>query len=88
MAAPGINGGSQSRQQLFGSKRRAVFCGRVEGGFLEEAISSVRRIFPRYGMPLNRPPSPQLSTEGLLQVFPVHQTVLGEALTFLEGSSY
>lgn len=65
-----------------------MFCGRVEGGFLEEGISSVCKICPRYDMPLNRPPSPQLSTEGLLQVFPVHQTVLGEALTFLESSSY
>lgn len=65
-----------------------MFCGAVEGGFLEEGISSVRKLVPRYDLPLNRPPSPQLSTEGLLQVFPVRQTVLGEALTFLEGSSY
>lgn len=46
------------------------------GRILEERIWQVPAKAPRWDLPLNRPPGHQLSTEGLLQVFPGHHQTL------------
>lgn len=52
----GLCFGTEGRGRLFGGKYLAGVC----------------KIFPRRDLPLNRSQGHQLSTEGLLWVFPVH----------------